>query len=134
MDKHIGSLLLPILAILLICSVDAFSFKKEIQVDYVVMLMHDSGSRDCFDNARHSFYSDAEQNEISQNCQRINSLRYKRVDIGKNSLPFRPDIQRLYSKDRIQACYSNKVYSDSNGYLSQSVSGYYVFALRHIII
>lgn len=134
MDKHTGLLLLSILAILMICSVDAFSFNKESQVCDVVMLMHDSGSRDCFDKARHAFYSDAEQNEISQNCQRINSLRYKRVDISKNSLPFRPNIQRLYSSDKIQASYSNKVYSDSNGYISQSVSGYYVFALRHIII
>jgi len=134
MDKHIGSLLLPILAIFMICCVDAFSFNKENHVGDVVMLMHDSGSRDCFDKARHTFYSDAEQNEIFQNCQRINSLRYKRVDIGKSSLLFGPNIQRLNSKDRIQASYSNKVYSDSNGYLSQSVSGYYVFALRHIII
>lgn len=134
MDKHINLLLFLILAVMMVCCLDSAFLNKEEQADDIVMLMHDSENKECFDKAHYPFYSDAEQYEVSQNYQRINSFRHKRLDVSGNSLFFSPNIQRLYTMDGILSNYSNKVYSNSNGFISQSVSGYYVFALRHIII
>ncbi|WP_321519338.1 hypothetical protein [uncultured Bacteroides sp.] len=133
MHKYISSVLFLILAALMTFCLKTFSFNREKQIDDF-MLMHESQKTERFDKVHYFCYSDAELNENIQNHQRINSLRSKRLIVGENSLFFNRLSQKMNDSDRISASYSNKVYSNSSGYLSQSVSGYYVFALRRIIV
>jgi len=133
MDKYISSVLFLILAALMTFCLNTFSLNKEKQIDGV-MLIHESGKTERFDRVHYFCYSDAELNENIQSHQRINSLRYKRLIVGENSLFFNRLSQKMNGSDRVSASYSDKVYSNSSGYLSQSVSGYYVFALRRIIV
>lgn len=133
MYKYIGLMLFFILAAIITSYQDTTSFNEKKQADIAAMLVHNPGKAVCFDKAQYFHYSDAEQNEIFQNYQRINSLRYKRLLTAEKSLFFKPFMQNV-SVSSLSVNYSYKAYSSSNGFLSQSVSGYYVFTLRHIII
>ena len=111
---------------------NVFSFNKEKVAVDVALLMRDSDNADHFDKAHYSFFSDVEQNNNSQNVW-INTSRSKRIIVGDDTFFFML-IQRHSGGDRNSFNYPHTVYSNSNGFLSQSVIGYYVFALRYIIV
>lgn len=121
-----------ILAVITTSCQNTTSFKEKKQADIAAIPVHNPDKAACFDKVQYFHYSDAEQNDTFQHYQRICSLRYKRLITADKSFFFKPFI--LNSGDSLSDNYSNKVYSSSNGFLSQSVSGYYVFTLRHIII
>jgi len=125
-------MLFLILAVFLVTCLNVFSSIKEEPAVDVALLMRESENADHFDKAHYSFFSDAEQNNNSQNVW-TNTSRSKRIIVGYNTL-FLTVYQRHSGVDRAFFNYHYKIYSNSNGFLSQSVTGYYVFALRHIIV
>ena len=132
MNKRITSMLFLILAVLFVTCLNVFSFNKEKLAVDVALFMCDSDNADHFDKAHYSFFTDAEPNSNSQNVW-TNTSRSKRIIVGYNTLFFSV-YQRHSGVDRNSFNYHYKIYSNSNGFLSQSVIGYYVFALRHIIV
>ncbi|WP_321438849.1 hypothetical protein [uncultured Bacteroides sp.] len=132
MNKRIISMLFFILAVLLVTCLNVFSLNKEELAVDVALFMCDSDNADHFDKVYYSFFSDAEQNSNSQNVW-TNTSRLKRIIVGDDTFFFML-IQRHSGGDRNSFNYPYTVYSNSNGFLSQSVIGYYVFALRHIIV
>lgn len=132
MNKRITSMLFLILEVLFVTCLTVFSFNKEKLAVDVALLMRDSDNADHFDKAHYSCFSVAEQNNNFQNV-RTNASRLKRITVGDDNLFFML-IQRHSSRDRISFNYPYTICSNSKGFLSQSVTGYYVFALRHIIV